>query len=471
MQMLLIRLVSVAVALSGALWLTRSAAPEFLALPSAYELKSRAGQMRFDAFSAVRQQRSVAQVNVIAPPSGHRSGDGGVEGPDPGHTVRPVGPVHAENGDMAPGSVSIPFLQPGAVPHPPPAEQGASAGFREGLQGSDIRSGREQALSELPTISIPDEERIAPTPEAPAAPPLLPAGPSQTDQIFTPMRGVRTFLLMGSDKRDHEATWRTDVIVIAVLDQRRNRVDMISVPRDLYIDNPPRHEPSKINTFDYWGEQEKPGGGPELMKQIVLSYFGIPIDHFVRLQFSGFAQIVDAMGGIDLYVPCPLYDILPEENLYLNLQPGHHTLNGDQALAYVRSREQGGDLSRVGRQQQVLIALKQKFTVRNMVPQIPSMYTTVRNAVDTDIGLLDAVALARLAYTMDFDGISVLTLRPREHFEDGWAHGMQVWLPDWERIRSDVQLLLADVPDPEKGQVGTSASEIEDQSLVAPRCQ
>lgn len=461
MQMLLIRLVSVAVTLSGALWLTQRAAPDFLALPSVYELKEMAA-----ARSAGQRRLSEVQSDVGAPVPMPQA-----EGTDPEAPPRAGAPARLPEFDAVPdASIEIPFLQSEAGESPAESGPRNAAGFQQSLPGVGTQPGREGALSELPTISIP-REAPAPVPAAPRAP-RAPLGPPQSDPVFTPMRGVQTFLLMGSDKRDHESTWRMDVIIIAVLDQKRNRVSMISVPRDLYIDNPPRQEPNKINTFDYWGEQEKPGGGPELMKQIVLSYFGIPIDHFVRLQFSGFAQIVDAIGGIDVYVPCPLYDIKPEENLYLNLQPGHHNLDGAQALAYVRSREQGGDLSRVERQQQVLIALKQKFTVRNMVPQIPSLYTAVRHAVDTDIGLFDAVALARAAYNLDFDRISVLTLRSPEHLEDGWARGMQVWLPDWERIRSDVQLLLAaDVPDPENGPVGTSAAEIEEQSRAAARCR
>ena len=464
MQMLLIRLASVVVTLSGALFITQRATPEFFTVPSAYELKEIAGDIQFDALSGLRQRLSEAKSDVIAPSPVQQGRSTGPEVPEPPRSEIPT-PL-PDIVEIPHRSVEIPFLQPGDLQSQPRIGQVNSADF----QGAGTKPNREGDFSELPTISIPEGDAV-PTPESPSAPPLLPVSQSQTEQVFTPMRGVQTFLLMGSDKRDHDTTWRTDVVVIAVLDQKRNRVDMISVPRDLYIEDPPRQEPNKINTFDYWGEQEKPGGGPELMKQIVLSYFGIPIDHFVRLQFSGFSQIVDTMGGIDVYVPCPLYDIKPEENLYLNLQSGHHTLDGAQALAYVRSREQGGDLSRVERQQQVLIALKQKFTVRNMVPQIPSLYTAVRNAVDTDIGLFDAVALARAAYNMDFDSISMLTLRPHEHFEGGWARGMQVWLPDWERIRNDVQLLLADVPDPENGQVGTSASDIADQSRVAARCQ
>ena len=468
MQMLFVRLLSVVVTLGGVLFITQRTAPDFFSGPSAYELRGIVERFQTEAFQGIRQRLTDAKSNVIAsaPPVSDQTED--IVFPDPEFKGVQVQPVDSE--DYPEDSVAIPFLSQGNTPQEPQTTQVQSAGFRGGQQSIDIISVEDGTLSELPTISIP-QERIAPDPEVPITPELRPVSQPHTEQLFTPLRGVQTFLLMGSDKRDNDTTWRTDVVIIAVLDQKRNRVDMISVPRDLYIEDPPRQESNKINTFDYWGEQERPGGGPELMKQIVLSYFGIPIDHFVRLQFSGFSQIVNAMGGIDIYVPCPLYDMKPEENLYLNLQPGHHTLDGEQALAYVRSREQGGDLSRMERQQQVLIALKQKFTVRNMVSQIPSIYATVRKAVDTDIGIFDAVALARQGYSMNFDNISVLTLRPRVHFEGGWAQGMQVWLPDWERIRNDVQLLLADVPDSSDGQIGTSAVEIEEQSLVAARCQ
>ncbi len=468
MQMLFVRLVSVVVTLGGVLFISQRTAADFFAVPSAYELRGIAERFQTEAFPRIRQRLTDAKTDVIVPgnPVSQQTGDTVLKGPE--FQEVPVRLVDSK--ESLENSVAIPFLSEGGTRAKPQAGQVESAIFRGGQQSIDIIAVDDGTLSELPTISIP-QERVGPDPDIPVVPELRPVSQPHTDQVFTPLRGVQTFLLMGSDKRDGDATWRTDVVIIAVLDQKRNRVDMISVPRDLYIEDPPRQDSNKINTFDYWGEQERPGGGPELMKQIVLSYFGIPIDHFVRLQFSGFSQIVDAMGGIDVYVPCPLYDIRPEENLYLNLQPGHHTLDGEQALAYVRSREQGGDLSRVERQQQVLIALKQKFTVRNMVSQIPSIYTTVRKAVDTDIGIFDAVALARLAYSMNFENISVLTLRPHEHFEGGWAQGMQVWLPDWERIRNDVQLLLASVPDSPDAKIGTSAAEIEEQSLVAARCQ
>ena len=327
------------------------------------------------------------------------------------------------------------------------------------------------ALTDVPTIDIAEKvPSVTPT-RAAAQRAVPPLSPRPLASPLTMARGVQTLLLMGSDKRDDDSTWRIDVIIIAVIDNRAKKVDLVSVPRDLFIEKPPLESPNKINTFDYWGEQVTPGGGPAVMKQIVLDNFGVRIDHYARVRFTGFVQTVDALGGVDIYVPCPLYDMIPAENLYLSLRPGMHTLNGTQALAYVRSRAQGGDLSRVERQQQVLIALRQKFRTRNMVPQIPGLYKTLRSAVDTDVGILDAIHLARLGYNLNFDDIRVLTLRPPDHMETGWAYGMQVWLPDWERIRGDIQALLDAPSGSAAAPVGATAEQIEIQSRAAQGCQ
>ena len=365
-------------------------------------------------------------------------------------------------------SVVIPFFQDAPAAAAPASRTPIvdNAGAAANAAAPDTAA----VLPDVPRIDIAEETPVAmPTRTAPSVAP--PAPPRSLVSPLTMARGVQTLLLMGSDKRDDDSTWRIDVIMIAVIDHRAKKVDLISVPRDLFIENPPLESPNKINTFDYWGEQVTPGGGPAVMKQIVLDNFGVRINNYARVRFTGFVQTVDALGGIDLYVPCPLYDVIPEENLYLSLRPGTHTLDGTQALAYVRSRAQGGDLSRVERQQQVLIALRQKFKTRNMVPQIPGLYKTLRNTVDTDVGILDAINLARLGYNLNFDAIRVLTLRPPDHMETGWAYGMQVWLPDWERIRSDIQTLLDAPSTSASAPVGTAAHQIEVQSRAAQGCR
>ena len=294
-----------------------------------------------------------------------------------------------------------------------------------------------------------------------------PAGLGPAPQLQEPQaplvrtgKGIQTILVLGSDQRPSDPTWRTDVIMVAVINKELPKVVVVSIPRDMWVESTEPELASKINTFDYWGEQWKPGGGVELLAHVIDEQFGIPIDLYAKLRFEGFVRIVDSLGGIDIDVPCALYDIKPTENIYLNLQPGRYHFDGAQTLAYVRSRAQGGDLSRVDRQQQVLLALRSRFQVRKLVSQIPALYTTVKDAVDTNIGLLNAIQLARLAYDLDASQVEIVSLSPQRHMETGWQQGMQVWLPIWDVIRADISAALDREPGAQMGEpiVGAAAA-------------
>ena len=444
---------SIVATMVGALFLVRYAPPAWQDGLSVQQLRRWIGDEGLAAASAWVQRAPAPVPRPAAPAS-------------PAPPPRPPAAA-APMPDRAAASVAIPFFQDAPAARAPASRpEPVDAAVPETNLPAPAA-----ALADVPTIDISEKIPSATPTRAAAQRAVPPLSPRPLASPLTMARGVQTLLLMGSDKRDDDSTWRIDVIIIAVIDNRAKKVDLVSVPRDLFIENPPLENPNKINTFDYWGEQVTPGGGPAVMKQIVLDNFGVRIDHYARVRFTGFVQTVDAVGGVDIYVPCPLYDMIPEENLYLSLRPGMHTLNGTQALAYVRSRAQGGDLSRVERQQQVLIALRQKFRTRNMVPQIPGLYKTLRSAVDTDVGILDAIHLARLGYNLNFDDIRVLTLRPPDHMETGWAYGMQVWLPDWERIRGDVQALLDAPSGSPAAPVGATAQQIEVQSRAAQGCQ
>ena len=453
MHIPLLRMASIVAAMVGALFLVRYAPPAWQDGLSVQQLRRWIGDEGLAAASAWVQG---APAPIPAPAASASS----AATPRPPTAAAPMP-------DREAAAVAIPFFQDApAAPAPASRTEPVDAAVLEANLPAPAA-----ALADVPTIDISEKVPSATPTRAATQRAVPPLSPRPLASPLTMARGVQTLLLMGSDKRDDDSTWRIDVIMIAVIDHRARKVDLVSVPRDLFIENPPLESPNKINTFDYWGEQVTPGGGPAVMKQIVLDNFGVRIDHYARVRFTGFVQTVDALGGVDIYVPCPLYDVIPEENLYLSLRPGMHTLNGTQALAYVRSRAQGGDLSRVERQQQVLIALRQKFRTRNMVPQIPGLYKTLRSAVDTDVGILDAIHLARLGYNLNFDDIRVLTLRPPDHMETGWAYGMQVWLPDWERIRGDVQALLDAPSGVPAAPVGATAKQIEVQSRAAQGCQ
>ena len=365
-----------------------------------------------------------------------------------------------DNNDLS-GSVSIPYF-----------EKRESSGQETGPAGppSPADRGQDSVRGPAATLEVPEIE--IPAREEPVGPRPTPVGIGSAPQPQTPQaplvqtgKGIQTILVLGSDQRPGDPTWRTDVIMVAVIDKELHKVVVVSIPRDMWVESTEPELANKINTFDYWGEQWKQGGGAELLGRVIDEQFGIPIDLYAKLRFEGFVRIVDSLGGIDIDVPCALYDIKPTENIYLNLQPGRYHFDGAQTLAYVRSRAQGGDLSRVDRQQQVLLALRSRFQVRKLVSQIPSLYTTLKDTVDTNIGLLNAIQLARLAYDLDASEVDIVSLSPHRHMETGWQQGMQVWLPQWDVIRADISAALDREPGKEPGQ------QIVGAATAAPVCR
>ena len=377
--------------------------------------------------------------------------------PSEGQAELPNQPPEPKPDDGTPsGSVSIPYFEQrepsgqeadlAETPNPASSRQDAARG--------------PAAVLEVPEIEIPArEEPVGPRPTPAGLGPVPQPQEPQAPLVRTG-KGIQTILVLGSDQRPGDPTWRTDVIMVAVIDKELQKVVIVSIPRDMWVESTDPELASKINTFDYWGEQWRSGGGVELLGRVIDEQFGIPIDLYAKLRFEGFVRLVDSLGGIDIDVPCALYDIKPTENIYLNLQPGRYHFDGAQTLAYVRSRAQGGDLSRVDRQQQVLLALRSRFQVRKLVSQIPSLYTTLNDTVDTNIGLLNAIQLARLAYNLDASQVEIVSLSPHRHMETGWQQGMQVWLPVWDVIRADISAALDREPGTRMGEpiVGAAAA-------------
>ena len=191
----------------------------------------------------------------------------------------------------------------------------------------------------------------------PAPSPTVAAEPAAADPAVTapslddlePLLKTTNILLLGSDRRPNTPNWRTDVIMIVAVDRPNNRVGVISLPRDLYIDQIPNHRGNKVNVIDYLGEQDAPnGGGPELLGQVIEAKIGVPIHHYVRVDFESVKRLVDAMGGVEVEVDCAIYDPYgyDEGGDALALDVGVHRLTGGEALSYVRSRRIGGDLER-----------------------------------------------------------------------------------------------------------------------------
>lgn len=206
-----------------------------------------------------------------------------------------------------------------------------------------------------------------------------------------------TVLVMGLDSRPGEG-WlaRSDSVMLLSLDPSRLRVSALSIPRDLFIDVP-NYGLQRINTVNMLGEMDAAGTGGQLLSAAIERSFGIEVDRYVRLNFDGFARMIDAVGGVTIDVERPLVDYAypTEDNLTMEVrfEAGVQVMDGQRALIYARTRHADDDYRRASRQQQVVMA----FASRLINPLTwGSVVQALLTAADTNVNALDALAYAPL---------------------------------------------------------------------------
>jgi polyisoprenyl-teichoic acid--peptidoglycan teichoic acid transferase len=225
-------------------------------------------------------------------------------------------------------------------------------------------------------------------------------------------------LILGVDRRPSEgegASSRSDTIMLAQVSPGSGRIELLSVPRDLLVEIEPGVE-DRINTaYTY--------GGVEQAKAVMEGLTGVPIDAHAIIDFQGFEDVIDAMGGVEV-------DVADEIPPKYKIQDGPQTLNGEQALFFARYRgTSGGDLDRIERQQQLLAALRAKMLRWNTVTTLPSMLRIANENVDTDLGLFQAISLGRALVSRGGEGD--LTAVQLKGYPETLPSGAQVLVPDY----------------------------------------
>jgi LCP family protein required for cell wall assembly len=272
-------------------------------------------------------------------------------------------------------------------------------------------------------------------------------------QVLNNGQETVNFLLIGSDRRPG-GSFRTDTMVIAILRPNEGQVSLISIPRDLWV-SIPEWGNQRINTaYQHGVSVGYPGGGPGLLKDTILYNLGIRIDHTAMVEFDGFRQIVDTLGGVDVPVSCPYtdwrlidpsYDPFNENNWHLyTTGPGVVHMDGDLALWYARSRQRSSDFDRGRRQQEVLRALFTQALQAGILTRIPELYNNLRSTVETDLGLGDILQLALYAPKMTNADIRSYYIRPP--YVSSWIteSGAYVLLPN----EVDLQQMLTEAMSP-----------------------
>jgi LCP family protein required for cell wall assembly len=226
--------------------------------------------------------------------------------------------------------------------------------------------------------------------------------------LFLPF-GAQRVVLLGSDARAGEAS-RSDTIVVAKAGE-----GMLAVPRDTLVEIPGLGE-DKINTAFATG-------GPELTVKSLENLTGLPINNYVVVHFDGVEDIVNALGGVTLEVEQPIEVGIEGRRVFI--PAGTQTLNGIEALAYVRFRgTPTADIGRIGRQQGFLQELAREATSPAKLPRLPATGRAVWRNIDTNINPLEA---ARFAIRMRLSGGTEAEIYPGT---PQYIGGISYWVPD-----------------------------------------
>lgn len=214
-------------------------------------------------------------------------------------------------------------------------------------------------------------------------------------------------LLLGVDEREGETRTRTDTIILMNVDSKNNRVSMLSIPRDTWVDIPGRGM-DKINAANVYG-------GPELAARTVSGLVGLPVRNYVVADFGGFEGVVDALGGVTIDVEKDMrYNDLVDPELSINLKKGEQLLDGHKALQYVRYRSDAmGDISRTERQLSFLTALGKEAMQPSTVTKLHKLAPSVYKCVDTNLSLNQMAKLALAARNLESISIVTQTLPGR----------------------------------------------------------
>jgi LCP family protein required for cell wall assembly len=223
---------------------------------------------------------------------------------------------------------------------------------------------------------------------------------SQERMLKDETTGRVNILLLGIGGANHDGPYLTDTIMLASLDVKDKKISLLSIPRDLSIPVENSANWTKINNIDAFAESKTPGSGGVAVSEAVSRILNVPVDYYVRVDFDGFKNIIDKIGGVDVDVPNTLDDYMypidgQEDNpdyyaryTHLHVEKGMQHMDGSLALKYARSRHamgaEGSDFARARRQQLVIQAVKDKMLTANVLLN-PILITQIIGELESHI--------------------------------------------------------------------------------------
>ncbi len=246
-----------------------------------------------------------------------------------------------------------------------------------------------------------------PTPESAAPPVDLPPTWDGASRVSVLLLGLDT----ADGSADRSGPARSDTMIVLTIDPQTKTAGMLSIPRDLWV-NIPGFGYGRINTAYMNGDAYKvPGGGPALAMRTVEQVIGVPVQYYAQVEFWAFTKLIDDIGKIEVNVEKKIFiDPVGPGADDIMLAAGPHTLGGVEALAYVRQRHtDGGDVDRSRRQQQVILAIRDKVldpaNFPTLLANAPDMYAHIQEGVNTNMTFDEIMRLAMLAKDIPFENI------------------------------------------------------------------
>lgn len=239
-----------------------------------------------------------------------------------------------------------------------------------------------------------------------------------------------TFLLLGIDRAPEGTDLsRSDTMVVASVQPLTPKVRLLSIPRDLWVNISPEVGENRINTAHFFAEGNQPGSGPKAALQVVNDNFDLNVKYYLRIRFDGVKDIVDAMGGVQITLDQPT-GIYPA---------GSHTLDGTQALAFVRDRSAGDDFFRMAYGQMMIKAMISHMLKPANWLRIPAVIAAFNRSVDSNLPVWEYPRLA-LAFARAINGGMDARTITRDMVTP-WvtSGGAQVLLPNWDLILPTVK--------------------------------
>lgn len=264
-------------------------------------------------------------------------------------------------------------------------------------------------------------------------------------------------LLLGVGGAEHkEGGLLADSIMIVSLKKSTGKIALISIPRDLYVQMPGEIQYEKVNTTYVFGEQ-KYGNGLDYSKKTIGYITGLYIDYVIAVDFEAFKTVIDVIGGISIHLDEPFIedkqwwcDENGENCRIFIVEAGNQVLDSKTALFYVRSRFSTDDFDRARRQQQVVLAIKDKIFSLGILANpliVNNLFNAVAKNVRVDIMPWEIPSLIKLAQKANTVNIirKVFDITPEGLLHETKKDGIYILLPvdgNFNKIRQACQQIF-----------------------------